>query len=89
VLLLAGAANLFTVFVDNDDDEETPPITVELSFVATSRKSVPVHKDEISRPSASVARPLPRTKTRADLRQTSLSTPAATGSPEFVVPLRT
>ncbi len=37
MLLLAGAANLVCVSYDTDNDEDTPPITVEMNLV-TPRK---------------------------------------------------
>jgi hypothetical protein len=38
MLLLAGAANLVCVSYDTDNDEDTPPITVEMNLV-TPRKN--------------------------------------------------
>lgn len=43
-LLLTGATNLFTVSVDNDGDDATPPISVELSVDAPTHKTVQVAK---------------------------------------------
>src|SRR5258707_7624924 len=40
MLLLAGTANLICVAYDADDDDETPPVTVELSLVAPCKKSL-------------------------------------------------
>ena len=40
MLLLAGAANLVSISYDNDNDEDTPPVTVELSLAAPVRKDI-------------------------------------------------
>ncbi|HEU4414527.1 MAG TPA: hypothetical protein VFT65_07055 [Candidatus Angelobacter sp.] len=89
-LMLAGAANLFTVSVDNDGDEETPPITIQLNFVASQRKTVHLHKAEISRHAASVnAGLIPQRPVLSENWQGSFSISQASGSPQFVVPLRT
>jgi hypothetical protein len=41
MLLLAGTANLVSVSYDADDDEDTPPVTVELNLVAPCKKNIP------------------------------------------------
>ena len=42
MFLLAGTANLVCVSYDTDNDEDTSPITVELSIVVFSKKDVQV-----------------------------------------------
>jgi hypothetical protein len=44
MLLLAGAANLVCLSFDADDDEDTPPISVELNIVAPCKKCIHVPK---------------------------------------------
>src|SRR5947209_6834857 len=39
MLLLAAGANMVCISFDTDNDEETPPITVELSLVAPKRSN--------------------------------------------------
>lgn len=45
-LLLLGGVNLFSVSVDNDGDDDTPPITVEFSFLASSKKAIQTEQNE-------------------------------------------
>ncbi len=90
MLLLAGAANLFTVSVDNDGDEDTPPITVEMSFIVTAGRGVNAQNNGTV-----------RQLTAADVRShvsecafhkswcNSIHSPESHDSPEFVAPLRT
>ena len=51
MLLLAGAANLVSISYDNDNDEDTPPVTVELNLAAPVNKDVQLPK---SHPSSAV-----------------------------------
>jgi hypothetical protein len=88
MFLLAGTANLLCVSYDTDNDEDTPPITVELSIVAPSKKDV------------QVAAPQARTQTFRLHDEKPLVYEAASASPaiptlldqkapELQVPLRT
>ena len=88
MFLLAGTANLVCVSYDTDNDEDTPPITVELSVVAPSKKDV------------QVAAPQARTQTFRlrdekplvyEAASAALATPALLDqkAPELQVPLRT
>ena len=88
MFLLAGTANLVCVSYDTDNDEDTPPITVELSIVAPSKKDV------------QVAAPQARTQTfrlRDEKPLVPKATPLAVATPtlldqktpELQVPLRT
>lgn len=89
-LMLAGAANLFTVSVDNDGDEETPPITIQLSFVGSPRKTVHLHKADVSRQTIAIdATIVSQPPALFESWHTSFTAPEGAGSPEFVVPLRT
>jgi len=88
MLLVTGAAPLFVVSVDNDNDDETPPITVELNLVAPSNKTV--------QPAASEAsRQMTATGHRESFSKALLSShhhptiELDTSSPQLVVPLRT
>lgn len=42
LFLLAGTANLVTLSCDADDDEDTPPISIELNILTPSKKIVQV-----------------------------------------------
>jgi hypothetical protein len=44
MLLLAGTANLVCLSFDADDDEDTPPVSVELNIVAPCKKSIQLPK---------------------------------------------
>jgi hypothetical protein len=87
-LLLLGGVNLFSVSVDNDGDDETPPITVEFNFIGSSKKAIQVEKDETVRHKTENAR-----SEALQHRSSSLDGQVVTGSisisPELVVPLRT
>jgi hypothetical protein len=85
MILLAGTANLICVSYDADDDDDTPPVTVEMSLAAPCRKNlhVPQQQNHVS-------------AFTEELR-TELMVPAGSESvlaisqaaPQFVVPLRT
>jgi hypothetical protein len=88
MLLLTGAAPLLTVSVDTDDNDDTPPITVEMNLVAPSRKTVQM-------PAAEAARQFTAVGSREPFAKAALSSQhhptieLAMGSPQLVVPLRT
>jgi hypothetical protein len=87
MLLLACGANLVCISFDTDNDEDTPPITVELSLVAPKRS----HSLPNKRAQAEVVR-------QKDLEAASPSLVATvyvdsmpsvnSGSPQEVIPLR-
>jgi len=88
MLLLTGAAPLFTVSVDSDDDDDTPPITVEMNLVAPSKKSVQALADHASRQVSTTGhRETFRKSVFSSHFQPTLN--VETGSPQLVVPLRT
>lgn len=88
MILLTGAIPLLTVSVDNDDDDDTPPITVEMNLVAPSKKAVHM-------PVAETSRQFTATGSREPFAKAALSSQhhptieLAMGSPQLVVPLRT
>ena len=43
VVLFCGSTNLFCVTVDTDNDDDTPPVTIELGVLASSRKASASH----------------------------------------------
>jgi hypothetical protein len=88
VLLILGGANLFSVSVDNDGDDETPPITVEFNFIASSKKSIQTEKEEALRRRTEFARSEASQHHSASLDGQSISG-SVTVSPQSVVPLRT
>jgi len=90
MLLLAGTANLVCITYDADNDEDTPPVSVELNIVTPCKRSIQL--------------PKPHTNARTfHLRDEKPSTEVATlspapsrlapqikeGPPELLVPLRT
>ena len=88
MILLTGIAPLLTVSVDNDDDDETPPITVELNLAAPTRKTIQVSAAEVSRQVTATGSREPFAK--AALRSPHHpNTELAMVSPQLVVPLRT
>jgi len=88
ILLIFGGANLFSVSVDNDGDDETPPITIEFNFIASCKKSIQTEKAEALRRRTEFAR-----SEASQRRSTSLDGQSISGSltvsPQSVVPLRT
>jgi hypothetical protein len=87
VLLLVGGANLFTVAVDDDGDEDTPPVVVQLNLVANRRTSV-VSRDHVQRRvnERKCAESTEHMVTSLD-RQPVIG--PGNGSSELIVPLRT
>lgn len=88
-LLLLGGVNLFSVSVDNDDDEDTPPITVEFSFIASVKKAIQSEKDETLHRKIDSARSEQSQHHSAALDGQAISGLLLKTSPQLVVPLRT
>jgi hypothetical protein len=87
MLLLAGGANLVCISFDTDNDEDTPPITVELNLVAPKRS----HHLPNKKAQAEVVRQKDLASGSPGLVATVYvdSMPAANaGSPQEVIPLR-
>ena len=88
MLLLAGTANLVCMSYDADDDEDTPPISIELSIVAPCKKAI-----QVSKPSSHAR----TSRLRDEKPVTAQATPAIFASPTLLdqtsprlqVPLRT
>jgi hypothetical protein len=89
MILLTGIAPLLTISIDNDDDDDTPPMTVEMNVVAPARKAVHLPTAEASaQPFA--GSPNSETFAKASLASQHHPTLEATMvSPQLVVPLRT
>src|SRR5882672_4960048 len=83
MLLIAGAANLICVAYDADDNDETPPVTVELSVVAPCKKSLHVPKTQNH---AGIGEEKPQTEGRTSLAFESAPL-LDKASPQLVVPL--
>ena len=88
MFLLAGTANLVCVSYDTDNDEDTPPITVELSIVAPSKKDVQVATPQAPTQSFRLRdeKPLVHEAASATLAAPTLLDQK---TPELQVPLRT
>ena len=86
MILLAGAANLVCVSYDTDDDEDTPPITVEMNLLTPSRKNLHIPKLQNAR-FLRHREDQPQTELLADL-QFDATNLLDKGSPQLVVPLR-
>jgi len=90
MLLLSGMASMVCFSYDADNDESTPPITVEFNGVVPSKKGI-----QISRPRASVVAhhirgtEPPSVDFAASLVLSMVSAPALVkASPQLLVPLR-
>ncbi|HET8889755.1 MAG TPA: hypothetical protein VFQ41_12685 [Candidatus Angelobacter sp.] len=90
MLLLSGMASMVCFSYDADNDESTPPVTVEFNGVVPSKKGI-----QISRPRSSVvahhvlgAEP-PAVDFAGSVALSMVSAPALVqASPQLVVPLR-
>lgn len=87
-LVLIGTASLFTILVDNDGDDDTPPITVELNLVAPVKKAVQVTKAEAHQ-SPVFGNSTQQSRRLASNFEEAQASGAGKGSPQLVVPLRT
>jgi hypothetical protein len=89
MLLLSGMASMVCFSYDADNDESTPPVTVEFNGVVPSKKGI-----QISRPSSSViahqirgAEPL-AFDLPASVVLASAAPALVQSSPQLLVPLR-
>jgi hypothetical protein len=90
MLLLSGMASMVCFSYDTDNDESTPPVTVEFNGVVPSKKGI-----QISRPRSSVVAhhirgtEPPAADFAASLVFSMVSAPALVkASPQLLVPLR-
>lgn len=88
VLLVLGGVNLFSVSVDNDDDDDTPPITVEFSFIGSAKKAIQTEKSESIQSKTDSARS-EQLQHHAASRDGQAIAGFLKTSPQLVVPLRT
>ena len=88
MLFLATAANCLSTSYDVDDDEGTPPVTVDLRFVCSSSKNLNSPKSQVEQATANWA--CTRVSPPAPLSAAELETHAGTslGTPQLLVPLR-
>jgi hypothetical protein len=87
-LLILGGVNLFSVSVDNDGDDDTPPITVEFSFLGSSKRAIQSEKNESLDSKIHSAQHELSQNEPASLDNQAFSGFLPTSSP-IVVPLRT
>lgn len=87
MLLLAGGANLVCISFDTDNDEDTPPITIELNLVAPKRNNHLPNKrakaEVIGQKDLEAASPNLVAAVYVDALP-----PVSAGSPQEVIPLR-
>jgi hypothetical protein len=88
MLLLAGTANLVCLSFDADDDEDTPPVSVELNIVAPCKKSI-----QLPRPHAHARTFRLRDEKPVTTKLASITFEAPVllhqESPQLLIPLRT
>ncbi|HKW76239.1 MAG TPA: hypothetical protein VJN64_11995 [Terriglobales bacterium] len=87
-LVLIGMASLFTILVDNDGDDDTPPITVELNLVAPVKKAVQLTKAEVHQ-SPVFGNSTQQSRHLASHFEGEPASGLGKGSPQLLVPLRT
>ena len=79
---------MFTLSIDGDDDDDTPPVTVEMNLVAPAAKSMHAQADhEVRQVSSTGHRETFRKSAFSSHYQPTLN--VETGSPQLVIPLRT
>ncbi|MGZ4854803.1 MAG: hypothetical protein ACXVKH_06215 [Candidatus Angelobacter sp.] len=89
MLLIAGTANLICVSYDADNDDETPPVTVELNLVAPCKKSLHIARNQNQAGTHDQkAQPEQQPEVMASVAFESLPL-LDKASPQLVVPLRT
>lgn len=87
VLLPAASVNCLCVSYDMDDDDNIPPVNVELSVITPSRSVSPAGETKSSPRSHRCAYPL-RAKSPLVASHDQRQAPAAlSGSPQFAIPL--
>jgi hypothetical protein len=86
ILLLAAGTNPTSLSIDNDGDDATPPITVELNFALPCNKAIHLHK--VSCVTSAAAAVFEAHHPIAGLSHYSAHMPDAV-SPPLIVPLRT
>ena len=88
MLLLAGSANLVCLSFDADDNDDTPPVNVELNIVAPCKKAIQAPK-LYSVATASLRDGLPAEPKPASSVLVTSPILLHQESPELQVPLRT
>ncbi|HET9838681.1 MAG TPA: hypothetical protein VFR84_10630 [Candidatus Angelobacter sp.] len=88
MLLLAASANLVSFSYDADDDDETPPVTVELSIGAPVKKAAHLVRQQSSAEAAPPKDHLPAAEQMASAAVLP-SLRLHPNSPQLVIPLRT
>jgi hypothetical protein len=88
MFLLAGTANLVCVSYDADNDDETPPISIELSILAPCKKSIQVASPRANTQSFRLRDEKPVTSPVASAAF-AIPTLLEQTAPQLLVPLRT
>jgi len=90
MLLLAGTANLVCISYDADNDEDTPPVSVELNIVTPCKRSIQLPKPHTNARTFRLRDEKPLTDLVAlNEAPSELAPQIKEGPPEFLVPLRT
>jgi hypothetical protein len=87
MLLLAGAANLVCISYDADDDEDTPPVSIELNIVAPCKRSVQVPKLQTHARVSRLEDEQPATEQLA-MASFDQAPQLQQGPPQMIIPLR-
>lgn len=85
MILLAGTANLISVSYDADDDDDTPPVTLEMSLAVPCRKNLQIPQQQVN---GSVFAEELRIELMFPAERESCLSFSQT-APQFVAPLRT
>jgi hypothetical protein len=89
MLLLSGMAGMVCFSYDADNDESTPPVTIEFNGIVPSKKSIQIPKPNSTAAAHHVRDENPAAPGLVVLNDSSSAPLRDKASPQLLVPLRT